>query len=246
MPLSAQQIVALSCQIAKCPGFTQQAGQWLNSLLSDLAQTYDFEINCKTFGFTFDTSTVYQNNIAGAGPNLMPTDFLRAKDREIIFYIQGVRYVLIILDQGQYDALVQTAGWTSYPQLGYIDLNLASPFAGRAGLMVWPPASGAYTTQIRYYSQPADISQPETSATVPWFPNQNYLITRLAGELMKVTNDDRAKEFLGDTPEGAEGILRKFLKMKDDPEGSVDTVKLDRRRFGRSFYNLPNTKIVGW
>src|SRR5215475_1506606 len=175
MPLSASQIVNLSAQIAKCPGFITQAGQLLNSVLSDLAQTYDFEINLKTYGFTFDTSTVYQNNIAGAGPNLLPTDFLRSKDREIMFYILGVRYVLIILDQGEYDQLVQTAGWTSYPTMGFIDLALQTPFAGRAGLMVWPPASGSYTTQIRYYSQPSDIATPETSSTVPWFPNQNYL-----------------------------------------------------------------------
>ncbi len=45
---------------------------------------------------------------------------------------------------------------------------------------------------------------------------------------------------------GAGAILRKYLRMKDNPEDRVETVKLDRRRFGKSFYNLPNTKLVGW
>lgn len=246
MPLQAQQIVTLACQIAKVPGFTSQCGQLLNSVLSDLAQTYDFEANSTTFAFTFDTSTVYQNNVAGAGPNLFPTDYLRAQNKEIIFYIQGVRYVLVILSQDEFDALVQTAGWSSYPTFGYVDIALQTPFAGRKGLMVWPPASGAYTAQLRYYAQPIDITTPETSATVPWFPNQNYLITRLAGELMKITDDERVKEFLGDGDHGSLGILRKYLELKGDPETTSKRVTLDRRFFGSAFRNLPNTKIIGW
>ena len=243
MALTAAQIISLALQIAKTPGYTAQALQILNAVQSDLAQTYDFENNVKTFGFTFDTSTIYQNNQPGAGPNILPTDYLRAKNRENMYYIQGVRYVLIIVDQWEFDALVQTAGWTSYPSLAYTDLALQAPFAGQKGLMVWPPASGAYTMQIRYYSAPADIT---STSTVPWFPNQNYLITRLAGELMKITDDERYVSFLGDGDQGAIGILRKFLQMKDDPEGRVKTVDLDRRRFGSSFRSLPNTKIIGW
>lgn len=246
MPITSAQIVSLATQAAKCPGFVSQAGQLLNAILSDLAQTYDFEINVKTFSFTFDTSTIYQQNDPGAGPNILPSDYLRAKNRENIYYIQGVRYVLIIVEQWEFDALVQTAGWSSYPQLGYADLALQAPFAGQKGLMVWPPASGAYPVQIRYYAQPTDITTPETSSTVPWFANQNYLITRLTGELMKLTNDDRLEAFLGDGDQGAVGILRKYLQLKDDPEGRVKTVDLDRRRFGSSFRSLPNTKIIGW
>lgn len=246
MALTSAQIVTLALQIAKTPGFTSQAGQLLNTILSDLAQTYDFSQNLKTFGFTFDTSTIYQNNLAGAGPNILPTDYLRAKNRENMYYIQGVRYVLIIVEQWEFDALVQTAGWSSYPQLAYADLALQAPFAGQKGLMVWPPASGAYTMQIRYHAQPADITTPETSSTVPWFPNTNYLITRLAGELMKINDDERYIQFLGDGDQGALGILRKYQMMQDDPEGRVKTVDLDRRRFGSSFRSLPNTKIIGW
>lgn len=246
MPLSAQQICTLALQYTATPGYTAQAGMLLNAILSDLAQTYDFEQNAKTFSFTFDTSTVYQQNVAGAGPNILPADYLRAKNRENIYYIQGVRYVLIIVEQWEFDQLVQTSGWNSYPSIGYADLALSAPFLGQKGLMVWPPASGSYPVQIRYYSQPVDITTPQASATVPWFPNQNYLITRLAGELMKISDDERYKEFLGDGDQGALGILRKFLELKDDPEGKVKRVDLDRRFFGPSFRNLKDTKQVGW
>ena len=34
--------------------------------------------------------------------------------------------------------------------------------------------------------------------------------------------------------------------MKDDWTNRAKTVKLDRRRFGGSFQNLRNTKLVGW
>lgn len=250
MALQCQQIVNLACQIAKAPGFTVQAGQLLNYTLSDLAQTFDFEVNLITYGFTFDTGTIYQNNTSGAGPTLFPANFLRAKNKEIIFYILGVRYVLVILSQDEFDALVQTPGMTSYPTFGYVDLALQAPFntsnPGQPGLMVWPPASGAYTAQLRYYSLPADVASPETSSVIPWFPNTDYLVTRVAGELMKLTNDERCTTFLGDSDSGSVGILRNFLKMKDNPEGVAKRVTLDRRFFGSSWRSLPNTKIIGW
>lgn len=254
--LQSQQIIALATQAAQVTGFTSQAGQLLNAILSDLAQTYDFEVNLRTFAFTFDTATVYQNNVAGAGPNILPADFLRQKYRENIYYIQGVRYVLVIVTQDEFDSLVQTSGWNSYPSYGYIDLSLSAPFSssnpGQPGLMVWPPASGSFPVQLRYYCQPVNIITPETSAAIPWFPNSNYLITRLTGELMKLSDDERFAQFLGhedekkDTMGSAWSILRQYLKMKDNPEGSAKTVQLDRRRFGSQFANLKNTKVVGW
>lgn len=244
MSLTSAQIVTLAAQTAKCPNYTSQAGQFLNAILQDLAQTYDFETIVKTFSFAFNTSAVSgpgNQYAAGCGPNPMPADYLRAKNNEAIYYIQGVRYVMINLDQAEFDMLVQTAGMNNYPTNFYVDMGSAPP-----QMYVWMPASGAYPATIRYYPQMADIVTPETSATVPWFPNQQYLLTRLAGQLMQLTNDDRYKEYLGDGAFGAEGILRKYLELKDDPEGRVDTVKLDRRRFGPSFNGLKNTKLVGW
>ena len=248
MPLTSAQIVTLATQTAKCPGYTSQAGQYLNAILQDLAQTYDFETTVKVVSQNFVLSTVSgpgNQYIAGCGPNPMPADYLRAKNNEVIYYIQGVRYVMINLDEAEFDMLVQTAGFNTYPTNFYVDV--APKASGNVpNMYVWPPASGAYPYTARYYPQMSDIATPESSATVPWFPNQQYLITRLAGQLMQLTNDDRYKEYLGDGAFGSEGILRKYLELKDDPEGRVDTVKLDRRRFGPAFNGLRNTKLVGW
>jgi len=92
-----------------------------------------------------------------------------------------------------------------------------------------------------------DIVTPQTSSVIPWFPNQNYLLTRMTGELCKGYDDDRAAALLGDDNPGGSGyILRHYVQMKDDWTNRAKTVKLDRRRFGGSFQNLRNTKLVGW
>jgi len=73
---------------------------------------------------------------------------------------------------------------------------------------------------------------------------------RIAGELMALSDDERADSFLTDNEEkssqGAGVILRKYLQMKDDKGTRVKTVQLDRRRFGTSFDRLRNTKTIGW
>ncbi len=252
MAQTAAQICSLARQIAKCPNYLTQSGQWLNVILQELAQDYDFEVIRLTASGNFATSSISgpgNQYIAGCGPNSLPIDFLRGERNEMIWYLQGVRYVLINLDQAEFDRLVQTAGYTSYPTYYYVDMT-GSP-AAAPNFYVWPPASGQYPWTLRYFPQKADIATPETSASVPWFPNQNYLITRLAGELMKITNDDRAASFLGDSEEngmiGAGAILTKYLRMKDTPEDRVETVKLDRRIFGTNNWQaLKNTKQVGW
>ncbi len=236
--MDAQTICSLARQIAKCPDFKTQSGQLLNSVLSDLCQTYDFDVIRKT-----DTS-VTLGTATGSGPYALPSDLLRARINEVFYTINGVKYVMISLELWQYDALVQQAGINNFPQSYVIDVSAqdnALPV-----LLVWPPASGAYPLTIRYQPQMPDITTPETSTSTPWFPNSNYLITRLAGELMKITNDDRANAYLGDGAQGAEGILRKYLALKDDPEGHTKQVQLDRRYFGKSFSRLPNTKQIGW
>lgn len=238
MAYNAQQICSLARQIAKCPAFTEQSGALLNVILADLCQTYDFDIIRKT-----DTS-VTLSTATGSGPYALPADLLRARINEVFYTINGVKYVMVNLEMWEYDALVQQAGINNFPQAYTIDVSLEDN--ATASLYVWPPASGAYPLTIRYQPQMPDITTPETSTDVPWFPNQKYLINRLAGELMMLTDDDRATAYLGDNPNGAEGILNKYLKMKDDPEGRAKRVQLDRRNFGTSFNRLPNTKLIGW
>lgn len=245
MPLQAQQIVTLSLQIAKAPGFTAQAGQLLNAILSELCQTYDLVVARKNFTFNFNTSATGLGYAAGCGPNPLPSDYLRAPRGGHFYNIQGTIYKMVNIEQAEFDAFVQSPGQNSYPERFYVDMSVSPP-----NLYVWYPASGAYPATVRYYSQMPDIPTPETSATVPWFPNQNYLIRRLAGEVMALTDDDRAAGYLSEDeqqyPQGAGVILRKYLTMQDDPDGRVKTVSLDQRRFGTSYSKLPNTKTVGW
>ena len=127
-----------------------------------------------------------------------------------------------------------------YPYLVYVDVATKP-----AGLYVWPPASGAYPATIRYNPMMPDITD---TSQVPWFPNSTYLYTRIAGELMKITNDDRMPAFLSDQPGsgGSGDLLRKYLTMKDDPETAPKNVKLDPRMFKPSIATLRNTKTIGW
>jgi len=236
MALQAQQIVALATQIAKVPGYTLQAGQMLNMILADLAETYDLEVARKS-------ATVNLNTTTGSGPYNLPSDYLRMAMDEVFYLVDGVPYVMVSIDLSEYDALVQQAGISNYPA------QFATDVSGGVGNMlmyVWPPSGGSYNTTIRYYSQPSDITTPETSTSIPWFPNQTYLITRLAGELMKIAGDSRQQAFLGNGSDGAQGILHRYLELQKDDDGRAKTVHLDRRRFGSRFDRQPNTKTLGW
>lgn len=255
--LTAAQICTLARQDARCPGFTAQSGQLLNMILAELCQTYDFSTTKKTYQFNFNP---LQLNYLGQAYQNFPADYLRGIRNECFYVISGVPYPMIPCDLEELDMLVEQAGVQNFPVFFTVDMSRAgmvnSATSGVAGItgvpvaLFWMPPSGAYPVTVRYYSQMPDIATPETSATVPWFPQQNYLRRRLAGELMVMTNDDRANAFLADDEEvsaqGAGVILRKYLKLKDDKSNRVNTVTLDRRRFGTSFDRLRNTKQIGW
>lgn len=232
MALQAQQIVNLAAQIAGVPGFTSQAGQFLNAVLSDLCQQYDLDVAKKVTTITFN---------ATSGPYTLPSDYLRAIRNDVFFTYNGVKYSLIPIDLVEYDLLVQQAGMNSFPSMYATDMSQSPP-----QLFVWPPPSGAYPLTVRYFAQMPDIATPETSTSIPWFPNQNFLITRVAGELMKIAGDDRTEAFLGSGEGGAQGILDRYLKMKDDSGNRAEFVRLDRRYFGGAYNKVPNTKTLGW
>jgi hypothetical protein len=244
MALSYAQIVALSCQVAKCPGFTSQAGQLLNNILNDLCENYDLGIASSSYAFQFNTSIN-----GGAGPFPLPADFLRSAINDTIYYISGVPYIMTAIDNNEYDAMVQTPGLQSYPTFYSVWFDTVS-VGGTPYMKVWVPASGAYPVKMRYYRMMPVVATPETDATIPWFPAQSYLRNQLTGELCQLTGDDRWEMFLSDIeeqhPNGSGVLLRKYLKMKDDQANRVKTVTRDRRRFGSNFSQLPNTKVVGW
>jgi hypothetical protein len=247
MPLNAQQIVAQACEIAKVPNYTTQAGQKLNLILQELCQTYNVSAARKTTVITLSTGTGVGTLGQGSGPYLLPDDYLRLAKNEAIYRIDGVPYSMINIDLQAFDNLVQQAGISNYPEMFATDTSDdAVTTWGSKVMYVWPPSGGVYQPQLRYWSLMPEIDTPELSTVVPWFPNTNYLITRLAGELMKTADDARTDTYLGDTAAGAQGILNRYLKLHGDDESRVKTVELDRRRFGKSFSRLPQTKTLGW
>lgn len=239
MATTAAQICALSLQDAKVPGYTAQAGLLLNMILQELAQTYDFDVARGTTFFNFNTALAYPTN-----PNVrlgsaygLPADYLRAEYGDVFWTLQGVPYMLISCDLREFDAMVQQAGLQSYPYMYATDMSQAPPI-----MYVYPPPSGNYSVTVRYRRQMPDIATPETSATVPWFPNTQYLRTRLSAELMGISDDSRREAWFME----AKVILDGYLKMKDDKGSRAQTVKLDRRQFGKNYATLKNTKTIGW
>jgi hypothetical protein len=255
--LTAAQICAKAANIARLPGFLTQAGDWLNLVLNELAQNYDFSVNRKTYNYNFNPSQV---NYLGQAFQNLPADYLRSINRDSFYVIQGVPYPMIQCDLNEFDQLVQQAGLSNFPVFYATDMSLTgasnSLVAGTPGTtgvpvaLFWQVPSGAYPVTQRYYSQPGDIANPSTSNIVPWFPNQNYLVTRVAGQLMMEADDERAPSFLSEDeemhPMGAGVLLRRYLAMQGDKGTRVQTVQLDRRRFGSNYDRLKNTKSIGW
>lgn len=238
MPLNGNQIVAQACQNASVPGFTSQAQALLQVILDEMCQTYDFALARKTLTFNLPTAV----DSLGRAPMVFPADYLRAKPEGNIYFINNVPYALIPVDLTQLDQLVTTPGLQNFPTVFATDVSVVPPIA-----YFWMPPSGAYPAQLRYQCLVAPITD---FTTVPWFPFQNYLLTRLTGELFKITDDERTTAFLSYDedrfPEGAGSVLRRILKMKEDEENRTKRVKLDRQYFGPAFDRLRNTKQVGW
>ena len=136
MPLQAMQIVSLAAQAAGCPGFTSQAGQLLNMILSDLCQTYDFDISKKVTSI---------NLLASSGPYNLPADYLRAAKDDIFYVFNGVPYPLVNVDLAEFDNYPQQAGFNAYPLNYATDMSQSPPV-----LYVWPPANASLPLTVRY------------------------------------------------------------------------------------------------
>lgn len=267
MPLTCAQIVTLACQIAKVQNFTAQGGQFLNMAMGELCRDYDFDLAKTLFNFNFQV-IAFGNAPAGddyfggpggdysddfgpapfsapltnCGPFPLPANYLRSARDDVFYTIDNLPRVMINVTNAQFDAMIQQPGTQSYPEFYTVVLARDGPSA----MFVWPPPAGAYPVTVRYYAQLADYVTPETNSQIPWFPDQNYLITRTAGELMKIADDTRCDKFLGDSPAGAQGILLRYLKLKDDDEDRAKNVTLDRRMFRGNFNTLPSTKAIGF
>lgn len=233
--LTSQALVTSACQVAKVPGYLAKGGEFLNTILSDLAQCHDFP-------------SARQTQVFNIGPNqgngyntqfytlTLPNGVTYLRTKEVFYNVQGTIFYLDQIPISDYDKLFQGTGISNYPYWFTVNTEYTPP-----QMAFYPPPNIALTPTIRTQYLPADISSPETSSTVPWFPDQRFLRTRLVADLMAFTGDQRRKQFDMDATE----MLTAYTKMVDDKEGYAQQVKLDRRMF-RSVSDLKPTKTTGF
>jgi hypothetical protein len=232
--LTAQQIVTLACQIAKCPGFLAQGGQFLNMTLEDLWLHRDLKINRKT-----EFVTVQANLY---GPFVLPQNYQRTYD--LFFQQNNLPYFLNPISTEEYDQEFKDPSIANYPYefmtILYDEVQALQQVPPSAGqLFIYPQSSGQIVLTHRYMVKQPDINTPESSATIPWFPDQDYLITATAARLMQITDDARRDSFVAE----CDKMLRIQLIMEGDEQQVVKSVKLDPRRF-HSNRTLKPTKIT--
>lgn len=225
---SAAQIVADACMISKVPGYTAQGGRALNYVLDDLSLHRNLKVNLVT-----ETLNLASNS---NGPFNLPANYLRTYD--LVYYVSGEPFFLNPASLREYDQEVQQLT-NSYPYEFATDL---SPVAnGAVGLLyIYPQSTGPLVATHRYYLQQPIIVAPETSQTIPWFSDQDYLTMATATRLMRISDDDRYNGFV----EHCEAMLLKHLLTEGDEQQVVKEVQLDWRRFKlkgalRSTKNFP-------
>lgn len=226
--LSAQNICIRACGMADCPNYLTQAGDYLNQILSSLARNWDFDLLRKS---TTISVLAGQVDSYGRAAYNLPTDYLRG----VSFYytINGANLIATEIPLEQFDTLVLQPTLTSNPYWWTSDIS-QSP----AVLYLYPVPQQSFTLQMRYRFLPADIANPSTSSTVPWFPNTRYLLYQTAADLMAYAGDERQPAYL----KIAEDELNRYMKMFNDDEGFGRQVKLDSRYFPGGGNILP-TKL---
>jgi len=237
MSYSAKQLVALAVQISKVgSGMQTQAGQFLNMILAEYAQTMDLDAIRKSAEFNVNASiTNIGYNNAGY---LLPVDYLR--EVQMYYNVNGTIFDLDPIALEKYTTLFEGTGIADYPESFATDISQqAVSLWGAPVVYFWPPPAIPLTMKLLYRPQTSDIASPEVSNVVPWFPNQRILLRDLCVDLM-LLSDDRRKD---DLEKEVERRMRKYLIMKDDREGFAQTVKLDPQLF-RPQNNLPPTKIT--
>lgn len=230
--LQSQQIVSLACSIAKCPGFLSQGGQFLNMTLEDLWLHRDLKINRVT-----EFISVQANNF---GPFTLPLNYLRTYD--LFFQQNNLPYFLNPISTEEYDQEFKDPSIANYPyefMTILVDETTAQANNSAGTLFIYPQSSGAITLTHRYMVKQPDIAAPESSTVIPWFPDQDYLITATAARLMQITDDTRRDKYLADMDK----MLRIHLIMEGDEQQVVKSVRLDPRRFHTN-RTLKPTKIT--
>lgn len=228
MSYTAQQLVALAAQICRIPGKTTYIGQFLNLILADYAQTVDEDVIRKTTTLAIGPQTTIPFFYS------LPSDYLRMFD--IYYNVDGTVFTPKQFTLEELDASYTASGIADYPEWWATDMAQTPP-----QIAFYPPPNIALTVNIRYRPQTADITTPETSSTVPWFPNQRVLLKDLCVACADLADDVRGPGWEAEV----ERRLRKYLVMSDDKEGFSQTVTLDPRQF-RKYGQLPPSKKLGF
>lgn len=227
---TAQQLVALACQICRAPGKQVYAGQMLNLILADYAQTLDLD----TIRLTATLNIGPQADI----PHFysLPVNYLRMFD---IFY--NVLGEIFAPEQWPLDTLDKAytnAGISNYPTRYATDMATSTG----PSIAFYPPPAIPLVVTMRYRPSSLDITSPESSSSIPYFPNQLTLLKELCIQVGDIAGgDDRSTRWEREV----ERRMRKYLTMDDDKEGYAQTVKLDSRNF-KTNSNLPPSKLLGF
>lgn len=222
--LTAAQIINLACQIAKAPGFTQQAGQFMNARLIQIALDQDLDIIRRTTTFNF---------VIGTPSYALPVNYLRARE---VFYSQGGQvFYLSSRSLADYDQLFKGPGEQEYPYLYATDLGQSPPV-----INFYPAPSISTLVTVRYMDNLVEIVTPETSSVIPWFQDQLLLIKMVAEDLMDISDDTRADAFTAKN----NNKLRQLIQMANDKEDRAIVVKKDPATF-RAIRSVRPTKLQG-
>lgn len=228
--LAAKDICSLAQQISKAPtGYSVQAGQFLNLVLRDLLLKRDLTVNVLSENITISANS--------NGPFTGAANYLRSYN--FTYVINGIPFKMTPISLDDLDLLIKSPQLANYPDRYAVDV---SPQATGSPIVfyIYPQSNQSLTIQHRYYAQQADIASPESSSTVPWFIDQDYLIHATATQLMKITDDQRYIEFV----KTGEEMLRKYLIMEGDKEFLPAKITLDPGMF-RKGRSLRPTKITG-
>ncbi len=106
---------------------------------------------------------------------------------------------------------------------------------------VYPPPLGSYPVTVRYQRQMPPIA---SQFTVPWFPDEGYLINDVAARLAELSDDERTDRFYA----RAQLRMQKYAAKADDKVNRAQAVQLDARNFGggTAYGRVKNTKWAGY
>jgi hypothetical protein len=222
--LTSAQIITLATQIAKVPGMIQQAGQFMNARLIQIALEQDLDIIRRTTTLQF---------VIGNPTYNLPANYLRARE---VFYTQsGQVFYLSSRSLSDYDQLFKGPGEQEYPYLYATDLGATPPT-----INFYPAPSISTPVTIRYMDNLVEVVTPETSSVIPWFQDRLLLIKMIAEDLMDIADDARADTFAIKNDDK----LRRLIQMANDKEDRAITVAKDPKAF-RPVRHVRPTKLQG-